>query len=103
MDVSETPEATRIVLEVPGVARDDLDVSVAGHALTIRGRKSAGREEEGRDWHLTERRTGSFLRTVPLGFEPEGDAVAARFEDGVLIVEVRKPEAASASRRIEIA
>ena len=103
VDVSETEEAVHVAVEAPGVAREDLELTIAGPSLTIRGRKSAGREEEGRDWRLVERRAGSFRRTIPLGFEPDPDAVTARFEDGVLLIDARKPaRSASADRRVEI-
>lgn len=103
VDIAETEEAVHVAVEVPGVRREDLEVTVAGPSLTIRGRKSAGREEEGRDWRVVERRAGQFRRTIPLGFEPDPDAVAARFEDGVLLIDAKKPaRSASAGRRVEI-
>ena len=104
IDVSEAGKAARVVAEIPGARREDTKITVFGPSPTVRGREDADCEEEGRDRHLAERRTGSFRRAIPLGFEPEEDAMTARFEDGVPSVEVRKPsQAACAVRRTMIA
>jgi HSP20 family protein len=72
--------------DLPGVDKDDVDVSVDNGVLTISGERSAENEDEGDGWYRTERSYGSFRRALPL---PEGvttDQCEATFKDGVLDV-----------------
>jgi HSP20 family protein len=103
LDVVETEDAIEITAEVPGVSEDDLDVSLAQNMLVLRGEKSSDHEEKEQDFHLVERRYGSFRRQVPLGFTPEDEAVSATFKDGVLKLRIAKPdEAKQTQRKIKI-
>jgi len=97
LDIAETEDAFEITAEIPGVEEDGLDVSVSGGVLTLKGEKNSQHEEKEKDYHLVERRYGSFRRQVPLGFTPDDGAVAASFADGVLKLTIQKPEAAKAS------
>lgn len=92
IDVSENDDVFEITAEVPGVKEDDLDVSITRDVLTLKGSKSSAHEESDKDFHIVERRYGSFHRQVPLGFTPEDDAVAASFSDGVLTLKITKPK-----------
>jgi HSP20 family protein len=103
IDVVETEEAMVITAEVPGVKEEDLDVSIQNSTLVLKGEKSSDREEKEQDYHLVERRYGSFRRQVPLGFTPAEDAVTATFADGVLKLTIAKPEEARQPvRKVEI-
>lgn len=103
IDVAETDDAIEVSAEIPGVSKDDLEVSVANDTLVIRGEKSKAREDSDKDWRLVERHYGSFRRHVPLGFTPEDGKVDARFADGVLKLRIEKPkDAAAQARKIEI-
>ena len=103
LDVSETTEEVEITTELPGVKLDDIDISVTDNFLTIKGEKSAEACKGEKDYHLSERHYGSFLRTIPLGFQVDSNQVAADFADGVLTINVKKPpEVAAKSQKIEI-
>lgn len=103
IDVVETDDAMVITAEVPGVAEDDLDISVVRDTLVIKGTKSTGTESTQGDIHVVERRHGSFRRQIALGFTPAEGAVEARFEGGVLTLTIAKPdEAESGVQRIRI-
>jgi len=110
VDVSETDKEIRIVAELPGVERKDIDVALSGNQLTIKGEKRSEREEKGekdeksgRQFHRVERSFGSFQRTMALPYDIDPAAIAADFKDGVLTVTVAKPaEAAAKTRKIEI-
>ncbi|MCE8005956.1 Hsp20/alpha crystallin family protein [Aestuariivita sp.] len=103
IDVAETDDAIEITAEVPGMEEDDLDVSVAGGVLTLKGEKSSDREESDKDYYLVERRYGAFRRQVPLGFAPEDGAVTAEFRDGLLKLTIAKPaETKAAVQKIDI-
>lgn len=96
-DVQETEQEVIVTLEVPGLDRDDLDITVTPEGLTIRGEKRAEREEQSKDLYLAERRYGSFVRTVPLSSGLDLDRAEARVKRGVLTI--RLPKAAGRSRR----
>jgi HSP20 family protein len=109
VDVSETDKEIRIVAELPGVDRKDIDVTLAGNQLTIKGEKRSEHEERGekdesgRQFHRVERSFGSFRRTMTLPYRIDPSAVAADFKDGVLTVTVPKPaEVVANTRKIEI-
>jgi HSP20 family protein len=73
--------------------------------LTIRGEKRTERDEQDKDmnWHLVERRYGSFSRAIPLPFEPDPAKVEAKFDRGVLHIRLPKPaEVAKKQKKIEI-
>jgi HSP20 family protein len=107
VDVSETDKEIRIVAELPGVERKDIDVTLSGNQLIIKGEKRSESEEKdeksGRQFHRVERSFGSFQRTMALPYDIDPSAVAADFKDGVLTVTVAKPaEAVARTRKIEI-
>lgn len=91
LDVAETEKALEISVEIPGVSEDDPDVTVQGDVLIIKGEKSSDTEDKQKDFHVVERRYGSFRRQVPLGFVPEQGAVSASFDNGVLKLVIEKP------------
>lgn len=91
LDVAETDDAVEITAEVPGVAEDDLDASITGDVLVLKGEKSSDHEEKEKDYHIVERRYGSFRRQIPIGFTPEEGSVDAKFADGVLKLRIAKP------------
>lgn len=103
IDVVENETAVEVTAEVPGVKEADLDISVANDRLVLKGEKSSDHEEKEEDYHLVERRFGSFRRQIPLGFVPEKGAVKATFEDGVLRISIAKPaEAKERLQKVEI-
>lgn len=91
LDVAETKEAVEISTELPGVAENEVTVSVEGHAVVISGEKKSESEKKDKSWHVVERSCGSFRRVVPLTFVPDADKITATFEKGVLHVTVAKP------------
>lgn len=103
LDISEADDKVEISAELPGVKEDDIDVSVSGNTLTLRGEKSASRDEEKKDFRLVERSYGSFSRSVPLNFDINPDDVSATFSDGVLTIAIAKPqEVVAKTRKIEV-
>lgn len=103
VDVFEEGDAVVVKAEVPGMAREDLDVSISGDVLTVSGKREKEEKVERKDYHRWERSTGSFSRSVLLPAEVETEKVTARLHDGIL--EIRAPKTAAAkarSRKIEI-
>jgi len=86
--------------ELPGVARDDLDISAAGTELTLRGRRNPRRGEE-LTYHRQERGSGEFTRVLTLPTEVDAEKIEATLKDGVLTLTLPKAEAARA-RKIKV-
>lgn len=92
MDVVRTDGQLILTAELPGISPDDVDVSLDGDILTVKGEKTDERVVSEDDRYVHERVFGSFQRriTVPGGIS--ADDIDATFEDGVLTVQVTLPE-----------
>jgi HSP20 family protein len=102
-DVKETQNAYLLHVEVPGLSRDELDLSVRGDTLAICGHKLESKDDSGSAYRMSERRFGSFERRFPIPAEIDRDKIEARYRDGVLTVTLPKTEAAAGKHsRIEI-
>ena len=96
LDVRETPEAFVVTASVPGVPPEDVDITVLGDTLRIRGERREEREQGGENerWLIRERRFGAFERVVSLPTGVKSDAATADFKDGVLTITLPKAEEA---------
>ena len=92
IDVIDTPETLQIKAELPGIDPKDIDVSIAGNALTIKGAKLSEKEEKGKTWYRRERSSGSFVRSIPLPVDVDAEHVEAINESGVLTITLPKLE-----------
>lgn len=102
VEVNETESEVIVSTELPGMKRDEVEVTIHDDTLTIRGEKKDTTERKEGKYRYTERRFGQFVRTVQLPTLVNTEKVKAKFDDGVL--EVRMPIADNAKpRRIEIA
>lgn len=103
VDVNDTGTELVVEAEMPGVSEDDIEVTVARDILTIKGEKKSEHEEKNADRHYTERRYGSFSRSVQLPFEVGEENIDASFETGVLKLRIPKPADSQKSvRKIEV-
>lgn len=98
VDISETGESVLVQAEVPGLEPAEIDVSLEGNVLTIRGEKKDQREEKGENFHRVERQYGTFIRSIQLPTEVVADQVTASFKNGVLEVRLPKSEEAKPKR-----
>lgn len=95
-------EGLRIQAELPGYASDDIEISVVGDTLTLKGSRKQPEVGENESYHRRERATGSFVRTLELPFRVEQDAVKASLKNGLLDIEL--PRAVSERpRKIAVA
>lgn len=101
LDVYEDKERFVVTLELPGVEPVDVEVSVEDSALTIKGERDFYRDLQEESFHRIERRYGTFTRSLVLPPTADPDRIEARFDKGVLMVEVAKLEEAK-PRRIEV-
>lgn len=100
-DVSETDEHIIVKADLPGVDVKDIDISIVGNVLTVKGEKKQEKEEKGESYHRIERSYGSFSRSISLPAEVNPDAVEAVYKDGVLKLTIPKAEK-SKPKKIEI-
>jgi len=102
-NVSETPEEYRIDAELPGVKKEDVELSVENRVLTLRGERREKKEEKDKKFHRVESTYGSFMRSFTLPDDADGDKVAADYKDGLLSVRVpRTAPKESNARTIKI-
>jgi HSP20 family protein len=101
LDISETENEFVVRASLPGVRPDDVQITVQGDTLTIRGESKAEGEKKGEHWHLRERRFGAFQRAMTLPTPVDSDKAQASFEHGVLTLTLPKSEAAR-PRQIKI-
>lgn len=99
-EVMETEEAIYVMMEMPGVRRDDLDIGLEANILTVRATKGVERMQNAR-YHLSERRYGTFSRSFVLPRQVDAERIEAEYADGVLRIVVPKTEQAR-RRRIEV-
>lgn len=90
-----------LTTELPGLTEKDIDLTVQDTTLSIRVTYPAPETGDDIVWHRRERVDGSFLRSVELPFRVNPDLIEARFENGVLKVEMQRPED-DKPKRIEI-
>jgi len=104
-EASSNDSAYDISMELPGVAEDDIELTVEKGVVTVRGEKKTQQEKKGDTWYFSERQYGAFRRSFRLPEDADGDKASARMVDGVLHVTVPKKAGSEAKspRKIEIA
>ncbi len=98
LDFSENPKEYVVRMEIPGVARDDLDVNLDGNLLTIGGKRELRKEEKGEDFLWEERIEGRFARTLRLPGVVQEAKIEALYNDGILTVRLPKTEPSMKSK-----
>jgi HSP20 family protein len=103
LDVKETDQEIVVEAELPGLEEKDISLTMQNGVLTIQGEKRFEFDEEKENYHVMERRYGSFQRSLRVPDTVDEGKVAARFDNGVLKVTLpKRPEAGRAQRKIEI-
>jgi len=92
VDMYETDDAIVVKAPIPGIKADDLDISVSGDTLTIRGETKAEAEVKEENYVRRERRYGSFCRSLAIPKSIVADEAEAEFENGVLTLTLPKAE-----------
>ncbi|MEM8644912.1 MAG: Hsp20/alpha crystallin family protein [Pseudomonadota bacterium] len=102
-EASVTTEYYQVVMELPGVEADNIEITARGSDLTVRGEKKFEHEESGKTYFFSEREYGAFQRTFRLHPDADHDAIQADFSNGVLTIKLPKQNAAKdADRQIKI-
>jgi HSP20 family protein len=90
LDVYSTADEFVIQASVPGLNPDDVEITIEGESLTIKGERCAPLENV--DYYIQERRYGAFSRTLTLNVPVQADEAEAVFEKGVLTLTIPKAE-----------
>lgn len=96
VDVFEEKDDIVVKAELPGIEKDNIEVNLTDHTLTIKGEKKKEEEVKEENYYRAERSYGSFLRTLDLPRDVRADQVKASFKNGILEVRVPKTEEAKA-------
>lgn len=103
VDIAEKDGAYEITAELPGMDEKNVEVKYSDGVLTIKGEKEEAIEEKKKDYHLSERRYGSFQRSFSVPSGVDGDKIEASFKKGVLTVTLPKSaEAAKKEKKITV-
>lgn len=98
LDVTESEDGITVRAELPGVDPREIDVSLQGDVLIISGDKKEESEERREGYYHTERRFGSFRRSIALPAAVDQEKISAEYDQGVLSVRLQKSEKAAAKR-----
>lgn len=96
VDLFEEKDNVVVKAELPGIDKDNIEVNLTDHTLTIKGEKKKEEEVKEENYYRSERSYGSFFRTLELPRDVHADKVKATFKNGVLEVRMPKTEEAKA-------
>ncbi|MEC4684398.1 MAG: Hsp20/alpha crystallin family protein [Nitrospirota bacterium] len=94
VDIFEEGDNVVVKAELPGIKKEDVDVSLTDNSITISGEKKKEEKVEKKNYYRLERSYGSFTRTFRLPAEVQSDKAKAKFKDGILEIKVPKTEEA---------
>lgn len=92
LDVAEKDDIYTITASVPGLTANDIEVTLEDNTLTIKGEYNQNETQEGETYHIRERRTGKFSRSLTFPVDVNEEEVNAQYENGLLTLSVPKAE-----------
>ncbi len=98
LDVNETDKEVSLNVELPGVDPKDVEITLSGKTLTIRGEKKEEVEDKNKNYYRVERRFGSFARSIELPHSVDDNSISADYRNGVLSIKAKKTADAQAKR-----
>ncbi len=90
VDLLDEGDKFRLVVELPGMSKEDIDVRVTEDSVTIRAEKKGSREEKGKNYFIRERTYATYYRTIPLPEPVIPEETKARYNNGVLEIVLKK-------------
>lgn len=100
IDISEGEKNIKVIAEIPGVSKEDIKIVIQDNILSIEGEKKKEDVKEDKNYYRAERSYGSFKRCFTLPVEVDSDNIEAKFENGVLDIEMKKLEPKKASEKV---
>jgi HSP20 family protein len=101
VDVSENEKEVVVHADMPGIDAEDIDISINGRILTIKGERHQEQEDKDKNYHQFERRYGSFQRSFELPADVDSDKVKAISKNGILTIHFHKAKEQSV-KKIEV-
>jgi HSP20 family protein len=101
VDIYENKDQIVLEAELPGMSREDFDLTIENNVITLRGERRFEKKENTENYHRVERAYGSFTRSFTLPNTVTGEGATADYRNGVLRVTLPKREETKA-RRIEV-
>lgn len=92
IDISETKDKFHVSVELPGMSKKDIDVSLDNGQLTISGERKFEKEEDGKTYHRVETHYGTFSRSFQLPDNVDEESINAKYENGLLNITINKTE-----------
>lgn len=102
VDVYETDSELVIKANLAGAKKEDVEVNATEEALTIHGETRHEEEVKAEGYYRHELRCGTFHRVIPWPTSVDSEQIAAKFEDGLLVIRVPKTEKAQGGKKIEV-
>jgi len=102
VDISESNGSYIIKADIPGVAKEDLKVTLDNGVLTIQGERKQDKEEENKRFHRIERFYGSFSRSFSLPEDADAKDLKATAQEGQLVVSVPRKAAAASAEAVQV-
>ena len=101
-EVEETPSDIVVRLEIPGMDKEDCNITIEGNMLHLSGEKRIERETDGSTYHVMERAYGAFRRSIPLPRNVDIEKAAASYSNGVLTVRLPKEGLNSSAKTVKV-
>jgi len=101
VDIQETPEAYKLEAELPGLTKDDINITLENNVLRLSGERKLEKDAKKENYHRVERTYGTFTRAFALPQQVNPEGVVAAFENGILTITVPKADQAK-PRKISI-
>ncbi len=92
VDLKEEENQFVLLADMPGMAKEDMDIHVENNVLTLQGERRFEQEAEKQSYHRVERAYGKFVRSFALPTRVQADAISASYKDGILEVMIPKAE-----------
>lgn len=94
VDIFQDTDSYHVHVDLPGMKRDEIDITMSGDTLTISGEKKRETKQEDDSFFRVERSYGKFSRSMRLPSSVEADKISAKYQDGVLQIAIPKAEKA---------
>ena len=92
VDMYQTDDEVTVKAALPGLKSEDVQISITGDVLTLKGEVKHEEENKEKTYHIREQRWESFERQIPLPTDVQADQAEAKFEDGILTIRLPKAE-----------
>jgi HSP20 family protein len=102
VDISENGGQYLVKADIPGVAKEDIKITVDNDVLTIQGERKQEQEEENKHFHRVERFYGSFIRSFTLPDDADAPALKAAAQEGQLTVTIPKKASAPSASAVQV-